>query len=158
MSNFNNILVPLDFSAQSEEALRTGVELARRYAAALTVVTVYEPLAWQVPEGTWSMTPEQERRLLAAYDTKLAEAEKEVRDLGISSVQTKLLQGAIAPEIVEHARANGCDLIVMGTHGRRGVSRALLGSVAERVLRSAPCAVLVVRLAAPAEAAVAAAR
>jgi universal stress protein A len=145
MSHFKSILVPLDFSPNSEEAMRTAVELARRYSASLTVVAVYEPLSWQVPEGTWAMTPEQERRLLAAYETRLGEAEKEVRDLGLSDVKTKLLQGAIAPEILEHARAQGCDLIVMGTHGRKGVSRFLLGSIAEHVLRTAPCAVLVVR-------------
>jgi nucleotide-binding universal stress UspA family protein len=145
MSHFKNILVPLDFSHNSEEAMRTAVELAKRYSASLTVVTVYEPLSWQVPEGTWAMTPEQERRLLAAYETRLAEAEKQVRDLGLNDVQTKLLEGAIAPEILEYARAQGCDLIVMGTHGRKGVSHFMLGSVAERVLRRAPCAVLVVR-------------
>lgn len=157
MSQFKKILVPIDFSAQSEEAMRTAAELARCYGASLTVVTVYEPLAWQVPEGAWAMTPEQERRLFAAYETKLAEAEKMLRDLGLGDIETRLLQGAIALEIVEHARARGCDLIVMGTHGRKGVSRALLGSVAERVLRTAPCAVLVVRAAAAADAAASAA-
>lgn len=145
MSHFKKLLVPLDFSSNSEEALRTASKLARLYSASLTIVTVYEPLAWQVPEGTWAMTPDQERRLLAAYEARLAEAEKQVRDLGLNDVQTKLLQGAIAPEILEHARAQGCDLIVMGTHGRKGVSHFLLGSIAERVLRMAPCDVLVVR-------------
>jgi universal stress protein A len=145
MSHFSKILVPLDFSANSEEAMRTGVELAKRYSASLTLLSVYEPLAWQVPEGSWAMTPEQERRLIGAYEARLAEAEKHVHDLGLNSVETKLLQGAIAPEIIEHARARGCDLIVMGTHGRKGVSHFLLGSIAERVLRNAPCAVLVVR-------------
>ena len=150
MSPFRKILVPLDFSSQSEAALRTAADLAQRYSASLTIVTVYEPLAWQVPEGTWAMTPEQERRLIAAYETRLAEAEKLLHDLGVNCVETKLLEGAIALEIVEHARAQGCDLIVMSTHGRKGVSHFLLGSVAERVLRTAPCAVLVVRPAPPA--------
>lgn len=145
MSNFQKILVPIDFSAQCVEALRTAAELASRYSASITAVTVYEPLDWQVPEGTWAMTPEQERRLFAAYETRLAEAEKLIRDLGVEKVETKLLQGSVASEIVAEARARECDLIVIGTHGRRGLSRALLGSVAERVLRTAPCAVLVVR-------------
>jgi nucleotide-binding universal stress UspA family protein len=150
MSGFCKILAALDFSPQSEQAMRTAAELAKRYSASLTVVTVYEPLAWQVPEGTWAMTPDQEGRLLAAYEAKLAEAEKQLHDLGLTSVETKLLQGAIASEIVGCASARGCDLIVMGTHGRKGISHFMLGSIAERVLRTASCAVLVVRAAAAA--------
>jgi nucleotide-binding universal stress UspA family protein len=66
--------------------------------------------------------------------------------MGAQSVAHEVLTGPAASEIVEFARARGMDLIVMGTHGRRGLSHLLMGSVAERVLRTAPCPVLTVKV------------
>jgi nucleotide-binding universal stress UspA family protein len=148
MANFNKILVPIDYSTHAEEAVRTAVELAKRYSASITLVNVYEPIDRLVPEAYWVITPEQERRVLAAFEERLGKSEKQVRDLGVSSVSTQLLEGEPALRIVDYARDNAFDLIVMGTHGRRGVKHLLLGSVAERVLRTASCAVLVVKAAA----------
>lgn len=145
MTDFNKILVPIDYSTHSEEAVRTAIDLAKRFSAAITLVNVYEPIDRMVPEAYWVITPEQERRVLAAFEERLGKAEKQTRDLGASSVATQLLEGEPALRIVDYARANAFDLIVMGTHGRTGFKHLLLGSVAERVLRTAPCAVLVVK-------------
>lgn len=145
MASFNKVLVPIDYSTHSEEAVRTAVDVAKRYSASITLVNVYEPIDRMVPEAYWVITPEQERRVLAAFEERLGKAEKQMRDLGASSVATQLLQGEPAVRIVDYARDNVFDLIVMGTHGRTGLKHLLLGSVAERVLRTASCAVLVVK-------------
>ena len=68
-----------------------------------------------------------------------------MENLGVTRVDRRLLQGAAAVEIVELARSADFDLIVMGTHGRTGLKHVLMGSVAERVLRTAPCPVLTVK-------------
>lgn len=148
MTRFNKILVPIDYSPHSDEAIRTAVDLARRYPAAITLVNVYEPVDRLMPEAYWVITPEQEQRVLAAFKERLEKTEKQVRDQGVSDVSTQLLEGDPSLRIVSYAREHGYDLIVMGTHGRRGVKHLLLGSVAERVLRAAPGAVLVVKAAA----------
>ncbi len=148
MTRFNKILVPTDYSAHSDEAIRTAVELASRNSASITVVNVYEPIDRLMPEAYWVVTPEQEKRVLASFQERLDKLEKQLRDRGTTEVTTQLLEGEPALRILSYARDNHFDLIVMGTHGRRGVKHLLLGSVAERVLRSAPCAVLVVKAAA----------
>jgi nucleotide-binding universal stress UspA family protein len=147
MTRFNKILVPIDYSTHSDEALRTAVDLAKRYSAPITIVNVYEPIDRMVPEAYWVLTPEQEQRVLAAFKDRLEKTEKQLRDMGATNVESRLLEGAIALQIVSYAKDRGVDLIVMGTHGRTGVKHLLLGSVAERVLRTAPCAVLVVKAA-----------
>jgi universal stress protein A len=147
MTRFNKILVPIDYSPCSNEATRTAVDLAGRYSATITLVNVYEPIDRMMPEAYWVITPEQEQRVLAGFREQLDKAEKQVRDRGPVNVTTRLLEGEPAQRIVDYARENDCDLIVMGTHGRKGVKHLLLGSVAERVLRTAPCAVLVVKAA-----------
>jgi nucleotide-binding universal stress UspA family protein len=79
---------------------------------------------------------------------QLEEAKGEAQRAGATAVDTKLLQGAVAPEIVDYAKQGDYDLIVIGTHGHTGLKHALLGSVAERVVRLAPCPVLSLRVAA----------
>jgi nucleotide-binding universal stress UspA family protein len=145
MTRFNKILVPIDYSTHSEEAIRTAVDLAKRYSAPITLVNVYEPIDRLMPEAYWFLTPDQEARVLAAFKERLEKTEKQLHDMGAKDVASQLLEGPIAPKIVDYARDRGFDLIVMGTHGRTGVKHFVLGSVAERVLRIAPCAVLVVK-------------
>jgi universal stress protein A len=147
MNRFSKILVPIDYSAHSEEAMRNAVDVARRFSASITLVNVYEPIDRLAPEAYWVISPEQEKHLLAAFKERLIKAEQQVRDLGATTVDSQLLEGEAAQRIVSYASDNGHDLIVMGTHGRRGVKHLLLGSVAERVLRTSPCTVLVVKAA-----------
>jgi nucleotide-binding universal stress UspA family protein len=119
------ILLATDFSEPSRAAARVAVDYARRFGARLHLLHVVWPATDPTPR------PALER---------LAE------DLGREvPVVTAVVAGLpVAEEIVRYARTHGIDLIVVGTHGRTGPSRLLLGSVAERVVRTAPCPVLAV--------------
>lgn len=147
MKPFRKILVPVDFSEHSERALRTALTLARTYDSRLTIVHVYEPILLALPHGYELLSEAQLQRLFEELQRGLA-AQKELAQSeggpGLQ-VETQLLHGFAANAICRLSEQAGFELIVMGTHGRRGLSHALLGSVAERVVRMAPCAVLTVR-------------
>lgn len=145
MKPFKKILVPTDFSPHSLEAVRTGVDLARRYEGSLTLVHVYDPVAYALPEGYVLFTPPQFEKLIAALEQQLEGSKQVAREAGAAEVETRLLQGFPAGEIVDFAASAGIDLIVMGTHGRTGAKHLFLGSVAERVVRTAPCPVLTLK-------------
>ena len=144
---FKKILVPVDFSEPSTVALETAVALAKDYDASLTIVHGYEPLAVAVPEGYQLFTEEQLNRMFEEFQRELAEQRRRAELAGARRVDTELLHGFAVSEIQNFAQQCNFDLIVMGTHGRRGLSHAFLGSVAERVVRLAPCPVLTVRAA-----------
>ena len=138
------ILVPLDFSANSARALDYAHGLAQQFGAALHLVHVCE-----VPTIA---TPAMDAYAIAyrGWGQQLGEeAEKELNRvtaaLGDVKVTTEVLFGSPASAIVESAGTNGADLIVMGTHGHGAVMHVLMGNVAERVVRTAPCPVLTVR-------------
>jgi nucleotide-binding universal stress UspA family protein len=146
MTPFQNILVPTDFSPHADEAIRAAADLARRYAGAITLVYVYEPVAQSLPNEHVLYSPLQMQELVGVFERRLASAKVHALEAGAPRVETRLMVGPAAPEIVELAQRGGFDLIVMGTHGRTGFSRLLVGSVAERVVRTALCPVLTVRL------------
>lgn len=139
------ILVPTDFSAHSKEAQAWAVELARRYEASLTLIHVYQPISYALPEGY--VLPSA--NLLADLEVSLGRALDGAKQaLEASSglrVDNALMQGVPYVEIVRFAREGSYDLIVLSTHGRTGLRHVLLGSVAEKVVRKAPCPVLTVR-------------
>jgi len=143
---FQKILLATDFFPPAREALHTAVELSRSYGAALTIVYVYEPVAHTLPEGHMLYTPLQTRELMAAFERRLADVKVEAEAAGAPSVETKMLIGGAAGQITDFAATQNFDLITIGTHGRKGISHLLLGSVAERVVRTAACPVLTVRL------------
>jgi len=142
---FKQILIPVDFSEQSTAALRLGADMAGRFRAAVTVLHVYDPLPFAVSPEYEQYSPEQRKRLAMELEKALSAAKQRAHTAGAMDVQTKLLEGNPPAAIAEFAAAGHFDLIVMGTHGRRGLEHALLGSVAERVVRTAPCPVLAVR-------------
>jgi nucleotide-binding universal stress UspA family protein len=142
MKHFQKILVPVDFAPHSQEAVQQAVDIAQHYGASITLVYVYEPADYALPEGYVLYTPEQIGLMTTEFEARLRAARRDVEALGISRVETRLLNGAAASEIVAFAEDEGIDLIVMGTHGRTGLKHMLMGSVAERVLRTAPCPVL----------------
>jgi len=146
---FSKILVPVDFSDCSTEAIRLGSELARRFEAKLTLLHVFQPFSYVIPDGYVLYSANQLGALLSAFDAQLASAKKEAEAAGAPAVTTTQLQGVPAQEISDLAKAEKFDLIVMGTHGRTGLQHVLLGSVAERVVRHAECPVLTVRQAKP---------
>ena len=145
--NITKILVPVDFSPHAERAFSYATALAHRLGAELTLVHVVEdPFA----TGAWGAEVyipnigEFLQNLVAAAERQLTMLKDGAAATGVAT-KTAVITGRPAQSIVEHAASERCDLIVMGTHGRTGLSHAVMGSVAERVLRKAPCPVLTVR-------------
>ena len=140
--NITRIVVPLDFSFSSLKALEFAADLAKPFAAELIVLFVVESVLYVVPNygggaAMQQMAIEQRR----ASERHLARIERRYARKGVrlrSIIQT----GMPAEAIVELAKRSKADLIVMATHGRTGISRLLMGSVAERVVRTATCPVL----------------
>lgn len=134
------VLVPVDFSDCSTGALRYAAAVAAKFGAGLSVLHVVEPL-----HADWRMDT------LAFQRRSHTEALQRLRELvadklpGVPRVHAKLHGGHPVRTIVDFARRSKADLIIMGSHGRGGMKRALVGSVAERVVRHASCPVLVVR-------------
>ncbi|HET7506132.1 MAG TPA: universal stress protein [Kofleriaceae bacterium] len=142
---FKKILCPVDFSEGAREAMRVAAELARSSQAPLALLYVWQAPLWATDYGMrWPNEALLEAQ--AVEDKKLAAFRAEALERGAPTVSAKLVRGTPWDEIVAAARDDReVDLIVMGTHGRAGLQRALIGSVAERVIRHAPCAVMVVR-------------
>jgi nucleotide-binding universal stress UspA family protein len=141
------ILVPVDFSASSDRAFHYATMLAHRLSAGLQLIhVVEEPYA----AGAWPLdvyvpnADELVEGLIADAEQRLATLRNTAAALGLVA-HTAVLSGRPAPAIVEQAKSGRCDLIVMGTHGRTGLAHLVLGSVAEHVVRKAPCPVLTVR-------------
>ncbi len=134
VASIRRILFPSDFSPSSLRALPYAEEMARRFDAELLVLfvdfapTIYDPSSEDVPSSKRAL--EQAAEVLRG---------RRVRARGVYR------RGAAAEEIVRAVAAEGADLIVMGTHGRTGLAHALMGSVAESVVRRAACPVLMVR-------------
>jgi nucleotide-binding universal stress UspA family protein len=132
------ILYPTDFSSYSNQAYFHAISLAEKHGAVLTVVFVFNPESTIAPGQRGDS--ESDRR----YWRNLLE---QIRPLDPNiTVNHAFLEGDPATEIVRYAREAVSDVIVMGTHGRTGMERLLLGSVAEKVLRDATCTVMVVKL------------
>ena len=135
----NKILVPVDFSAGSEAALDWATVLARDTGATLLIVHVETvPLTTGGGEYIYALPERPTQELLERLET-VAPKDPQV------PVVRRLVTGDPASAILREADAEGVELIVMGTHGRRGITRLLMGSVAEEVVRKAPCAVLTVK-------------
>jgi nucleotide-binding universal stress UspA family protein len=145
MTSFRKILVPVDFSEHSDLALQTAAALSCSYEAPLTIVYVNEPLVLAVPESYTIFSEAQLSRMFDWFQQQLETEKRAAEAAGALSVQALMLHGFADGEIQRFAAKGDFDLIVMGTHGRRGLSHALLGSVAERVIRTSPCPVLSVR-------------
>jgi nucleotide-binding universal stress UspA family protein len=144
MIKIDRILVPTDFSDCSRPAAQYARELALRFAAQVDVVTVVDPTLL-IAATAGSPVPQSildDREASAVRELKEWPDPEYDRDL---KVHREVLHGVPFVEIVRYARTNAIDLIVMGTHGRSGLTHVLIGSVAERVVRKATCPVLVVR-------------
>jgi nucleotide-binding universal stress UspA family protein len=143
--NIRDILYPTDFSPYANQAYFHAIALAESHGARLTVVHVQTPGA-VVPTGAGAggtSAGDDPSRAQDYWREQLGQIRPLNPAIPVSHV---LLAGDPAEEILRHAAANRADLIVMGTHGRTGLLRLLMGSVAEKVLRGAPCSVLVVKM------------
>jgi nucleotide-binding universal stress UspA family protein len=145
---FQSILHPTDFSERSQYAFNLACLLARDHDARLILLHVWSaPLVPVAAAGPTPLRPE---------DFSPEPLEQQLRQLHLPEpsirVEHRLEQGNAAVEIVRVAQESHCDLIVIGTHGRTGLERLLMGSVAEQVLRNAPCPVLAVKTPSPSNA------
>lgn len=146
MTRIRRILCASDFSKTSGKALTAAIDLAKANRARLTILHAYLPIVPLVPEqyidsSTWDRVDIETRRWADSQIDKLAE---KARKRGVRA-SAMVVTGDPARQIVRMARSQRADLIVVGTHGRRGFSRFLLGSVAEGVIATAPCPVMTVR-------------
>ncbi|HEY7251216.1 MAG TPA: universal stress protein, partial [Methylomirabilota bacterium] len=136
------ILHPTDFSAASRPALKKAIELAKKDRAALTLLHVMAPM---IPAGNLYISPRTYDEWAAATTESANKAMggllKRARAAAVKA-KSIVLMGVPADVIVRTARTRRAALIVMGTHGRSGFSRFLLGSVASRVVATSPCPVL----------------
>ena len=138
------ILVPTDFSESSEAALRSAVRLAQTFHAAIEVFHVEIDPSLVLPPPMDAVTiPLVFEKVIAQTAERLERIVGEVRRAGVTCTSASEL-GRSHTAIVERARLAHAGLIVIGSHGRHGLGHALLGSVAEKVVQHAPCAVLVV--------------
>jgi len=144
MIALKTILVPSDFSECSDEALAYGLELARRFNATLHLLHVVrdpftQPWAAEgLSASTFEVVEEWQKQADARLKALVPDTDRD-RVIVVTSVTTAY------DGILTYAADKEIDLIVMGTHGRAGMSHLLLGSIAERVVRHAPCPVLTVR-------------
>ena len=146
MARFKRFLVPTDFSPTSEIAFNYALDLAEREGASIHLLHAIEDATFAAayPDGLYVELPGLREQLIAEGRRRLEEA---VRKCAASDVAatTQVVVGPPASSITAEANERGSDLIVMGTHGRSGFAHLVLGSVAERVLRTAQCPVLTVR-------------
>ncbi len=139
---FKQIVVPIDFSDCSLDALEHGIRLAKGFGADLTLLHVLEPALYD-DDGTLRQAKEQ-RRLDERIDPQLAPYVHAIQAAGVS-VRAAVRGGIPEDSILEFVRTSGSDLIVMGTHGRRGIAHVMRGSVAEALLRRSICPMFVVK-------------
>jgi nucleotide-binding universal stress UspA family protein len=143
MKRIQRIVVGTDFSEIADAALEGAVYLAERLGAAITLVHAYELSVYGFPDGALITTADVAGKLANAAQQGLFAAADRHKRKGVT-IDTVVRVGRAWEEVNAVAADLRADLIVVGTHGRRGFARAFLGSVAERLLRTASCPVLVV--------------
>jgi len=145
MLAFKIIVVPTDFSDHSLRALPYAVSLAEKFRARLKVVFVSEP-ALQVADVAWVGIDER-----SMSQEHIQEARRNLERIALEQVPTdvpvdaEVLTGDAVEAVISYARDVNADLIIMATHGRGGISHMLMGSVAEQIVRKAPCPVLTLK-------------
>jgi nucleotide-binding universal stress UspA family protein len=147
VDTISRILVPIDFLPHSAEAVRRALDIARHYSAEVVLLHVYQPAEYPLSPGDVVYDERQLELVTAKVRARLDAVRREVDPIGRRRVSTRVLPGIPEQVIVEAAEREAIDLIVMGTRGRTGVDRLIAGSIAEQVMRRAPCAVLTVKTA-----------
>ena len=147
MKLFKRIIVATDLSPASEPALKEAIGLANENGAELLIAHAYQPPsvveAQSISAGVYE---EWDQSIRAGVKVRLQELVESAAKEGVQA-KSLILTGAPYEAIAEAAKVNDADLLVLGTHGRKGVSRSFLGSVAARVISTAPCPVMTVRAA-----------
>jgi nucleotide-binding universal stress UspA family protein len=140
---YERIVVPTDGSACASAAVEHATDIAQQYDASLHLLSVVD--SRNISHGSPAVSPAQiESTLQEQAEGVVSEAADEAASEGLS-VQTEVITGIPDTAIIDYAEENDLDLIVMGTHGRTGLHRYLLGSVTERTVRQSPVPVLTIR-------------
>lgn len=151
MTSYKHILITTDGSELAQKGVASGLALAKALKAKVTVFTVTQPFPYAPYIGPDMWTPtaadleEFERLQNDSADKLLGSIVGEAKKLGVTAEPRKVAHEIAAEAIVQAAIAAGCDLIVMASHGRRGLSRLVLGSETAEVVSHSPMPVLVVR-------------
>lgn len=144
MSLITRILVPTDFSEHAGQAIAYAAAISQKFDAPLTVLHVYASPVIPVPDGYVIVSATELADLRGRLADGLEKDKARAIAAGARDVDVVLAEGTAWEQIVNTATERGCDFIVMGTHGRTGLSHLILGSTAEKVVRKANCAVLTV--------------
>jgi nucleotide-binding universal stress UspA family protein len=145
-AEWKRICCPIDFSDASRAAMEVAADLAKRFGAELVLLHAYPIPGYTFPDGSVVASPKMMQDLADQAQKHLEEWRNEAERLvGAPRVTAEKAVGEPAAEIIRVAREARADLVVVGTHGRTGLEHALMGSVAERVVRRAHCPVLTVR-------------
>lgn len=146
---YTHILVPTDGSELAQNGVNHALSLAKALGSKVTIVTASEPFPPMVAGEGWAPTPQELKRFDAQQDEAatdlLAKVKADAEKLGLSANVEHVRNRKAAVAIVEAAERLGCNLVVMSSHGRRGIGRILLGSQTAEVLAHSPVPVLVVR-------------
>jgi nucleotide-binding universal stress UspA family protein len=142
------ILVPIDFSGSADRAVDLALTIAGAVDGRVTLLYVFSAPATVLPDGsTFAATPSELLDVSARAEQAVADARRDLeRRAGGVAIAAETRMGRAADEILRLAQSGEFDLVVMGTHGRTGLGRLLLGSVAESVMRRSPIPVLTVRI------------
>lgn len=148
---FKKILIPTDGSTLSAQAANKGVSFARQIGAEIVALHVTQPFAATVGfdgmAAAYAITDEDYEKTAAQQSNKYIQAVLDRADTaGVKATSRSVSNFNVADAVANTASEEGCDLIFIGSHGRSGLSRLLLGSVTAKVLNLAPCAVLVYRV------------
>lgn len=149
MTRIQHMLVPIDFSPCSRRAATYSLVLGGATGARIDFVYVWEPPVFLGPEFFESVAGERSLSLSqVARGNALQSLEEFIDDLEVPdnvSIHPRVASGRVHEEILDLARSESYDLIVMGTHGRKGLAHLLLGSETEKVIREASCPIVVIR-------------
>jgi len=144
MTNFKKIMVPIDFSENSPKVLQSAIDVAEKFDAALSIVFVVQSLE----DYSGFFVPHMP---ISQFEGEMVEsAERKMENFLEENFKSKLpynstvLKGDVAEEIIDYAAQNDIAMIVMGTHGYKGLEKVLFGSVAEKVVKTSPCPVLTI--------------
>lgn len=144
MISIKNILCPIDYSVYSEKALKYAIEFAEKYNAKLYLMHVLDIRIYDITDPELYNVNVIDKETINKLRERLHKCISEDTRKNIE-VETIVIEGVPFSEIIKKARECKVDLIVLGTHGRTGLSHAIMGSVAEKVVRKAPCPVLTIR-------------
>ncbi len=134
-----SVLIPIDFSEQSYQALAPAQELVED-SSSLKLIHVLAPLHPADPAAMWDTINDEDRKQKVRLFTQ-----DKLREMGYGNIHIEVVIGDTTSKIVDYAQETDADLIVMTSHGRKGVGRFLIGSIAEQVVRLSHCPVLILK-------------